>query len=201
MVNNDKKLFFEGLKKPTYIKKRDQKFFSKISNDYPFFSPAHVINLLLAKKYKSITYDKKIKKFSLGFLDRVHLYKILKNQILLNDKKSREIINDLNKDVYESNLSFLQWLSKTKDTETLQLSKSFKTDFGIIDKLNYKRKNVKLNFSKEDYMTETLAKMYIKQNKLKEALKAYKILSLKYPEKISLFANQIDFIKNKLKNE
>ena len=138
MVNNDKKLFFEGLKKPTYIRKRDQKNFFKISNDYPFFSPAHVINLLLAKKYKSITYDKKIKKFSLGFLDRVHLYKILKNQILLNDKKSREIINDLNKDVYESNLSFLQWLSKTKDTETLQLSKSFKTDFGIIDKLNYK---------------------------------------------------------------
>ena len=107
----------------------------------------------------------------------------------------------MNKNVYESNLSFLQWLSKTKDTETLQLSKSFKTDFGIIDKLNYKRKNVKLNFSKEDYMTETLAKMYIKQNKLKEALKAYKILSLKYPEKISLFANQIKDLKKRLKNE
>ena len=201
MVNNDKKLFFEGLKQPTYIKKRDQKIFLKISNDYPFFSPAHVINLVLAKKYNSIIYEKKIKKFSLRFLDRVHLYKILKDQILLNDKNSREIINDLNKNVHDSNLSFLQWLSKTKDAETLQSSKSFKTDFGIIDKLNYKRKNVKLNISKEDYMTETLAKMYIKQNKLKEALKAYKILSLKYPEKISLFANQIDFIKNKLKNE
>ena len=107
----------------------------------------------------------------------------------------------ISKNVNDINLSFLQWLSKTKDTETLQLSKSFKTDFGIIDKLNYKRKNINLNISKEDYMTETLAKMYIKQNKLKEALKAYKILSLKYPEKISLFANQIDFIKNKLKNE
>ena len=50
-------------------------------------------------------------------------------------------------------------------------------------------------------MTETLAKIYVKQGKYEDALKAYKILCLKYPEKISLFANQIDFIKNKLKNE
>ena len=55
MVNNEKKLFFEGLKKPTYINKKRSKIFLKISNDYPFFSPAHVINLLLSKKYKSIS--------------------------------------------------------------------------------------------------------------------------------------------------
>ena len=58
-----------------------------------------------------------------------------------------------------------------------------------------------IKITKEDFMTETLAKVYLKQNKLNEALKAYKILSLKYPEKISLFADQIKFIKNKLKNE
>jgi len=32
-------------------------------------------------------------------------------------------------------------------------------------------------------------------------MKAYKILSLKYPEKISLFANQIKDLKKRLKNE
>ena len=193
MVNNDNKLFFNGLKKPSEIKKKDHKFFFKISKDYPFFSPAHIINLVIAKK--------NLKKFSLRFLDRVHLFNILKNEILLSEKSSKEIINDLNKNEHKNNLSFLQWLSKTKDTETLQFKKSFKVDLEIIDELNYKRKNIKFKVNKEDYMTETLAKMYVKQNKLKEALKAYKILSLKYPEKISLFANQIDFIKNKLKNE
>ena len=49
-------------------------------------------------------------------------------------------------------------------------------------------------------MTETLAKIYIEQQKYDDALKAYKILSLKYPEKIILFANQIKLIK-KLKNK
>ena len=38
------------------------------------------------------------------------------------------------------------------------------------------------------------------KQKFKEALKAYEILSLKYPEKISLFADQIIFLENKLKN-
>ena len=201
MVNNDNKLFFNGLKKPSEIKKKDHKFFFKISKDYPFFNPALIINLVIAKKHNSIIYEKKLKKFSLRFLDRVHLFNILKNEILLSEKSSKEIINDLNKNEHKNNLSFLQWLSKTKDTETLQFKKSFKVDLEIIDELNYKRKNIKFKVNKEDYMTETLAKMYVKQNKLKEALKAYEILSLKYPEKISLFANQIDFIKNKLKNE
>ena len=50
-------------------------------------------------------------------------------------------------------------------------------------------------------MTETLAKLYIQQEKFEDALKAYKILCLKYPEKISLFADQIKIIKNQIKNK
>ena len=63
-----------------------------------------------------------------------------------------------------------------------------------------KRKTKFKKIKKEDYMTETLAELYIEQKKFKEALKAYEILSLKYPEKISLFADQIIFLKKKLNN-
>jgi hypothetical protein len=40
-----------------------------------------------------------------------------------------------------------------------------------------------------------LARVFVKQEKYEEALKAYTILSLKYPEKNSFFADQIKEIK------
>ncbi|PKP40260.1 MAG: hypothetical protein CVT96_09680, partial [Bacteroidetes bacterium HGW-Bacteroidetes-13] len=42
-----------------------------------------------------------------------------------------------------------------------------------------------------EIMTETLAKVYVAQKKYKKAIRAYKILSLKYPEKSGFFADQI----------
>lgn len=48
----------------------------------------------------------------------------------------------------------------------------------------------------ESLMTETLARVYLEQKKYENAIKAYKILSLKYPEKSGYFADQIKAIKN-----
>ncbi len=50
---------------------------------------------------------------------------------------------------------------------------------------------------KEDnqLMTETLAKVYLEQKKYDSAIKAYNILSLKYPEKSGFFADQVKKIR------
>jgi len=47
----------------------------------------------------------------------------------------------------------------------------------------------------ESLMTETLAHVYVEQKKYKKAITAFTILSLKYPEKSSFFAHQIQAIK------
>ncbi len=49
---------------------------------------------------------------------------------------------------------------------------------------------------KNELMTETLAKVYLEQKKYKQAIQAYKILSLKYPEKSSFFADRIKAVMN-----
>ncbi|HEY9169722.1 MAG TPA: tetratricopeptide repeat protein [Lutibacter sp.] len=53
----------------------------------------------------------------------------------------------------------------------------------------------------DSLMTETLAKVYLEQKKYENAIKAYRILILKYPEKSGFFADRINAIKNLQKNK
>jgi hypothetical protein len=50
-------------------------------------------------------------------------------------------------------------------------------------------------------MTQTLAKVYLEQKKYDNAIQAYRILSLKYPEKSGFFADQIKRIQILQKNK
>jgi hypothetical protein len=51
--------------------------------------------------------------------------------------------------------------------------------------------SVSKNKQESSLMTETLAKVYLEQKKYENAIQAYRILSLKYPEKSGFFADQI----------
>jgi hypothetical protein len=104
--------------------------------------------------------------------------------------------------------SFLDWFDIiNNDTprvdEKFDLINEFiKTSPKIKIKANYEAKS---NFKsetkiKDELITETLAKIYVKQEKFNKAIKAYDILSLKYPKKSSFFADQINDIK-KLKSK
>ena len=87
------------------------------------------------------------------------------------------------------------------------ISKSKK--FQLIDKFITKKPKIetskhqesKKNIAKErmikpeSLMTETLARIYLEQKNYKKAIQAYKILSLKYPEKSGFFADQIKAVK------
>ena len=133
--------------------------------------------------------------------DRSHLYYIINNDIL-NDNEKESLINEVQAESLNQEISFLDWISKTKPTPN-----KLKTNDQILNVDNFnlydlkaKKHDDKIKITKKDYMTETLAKVYINQGKFEDALKAYKILCLKYPEKISLFADQIKIIKKQIKN-
>lgn len=126
--------------------------------------------------------------------------------------KKTPFVND--KIEIPTNLSFLEWLEWSKnnsveDYDNIPSKSSFEDKIELIDTFlknnpkippvspNVPKQNLtkKIKFNKEELMTETLAKVYVKQQKFKKALLAYKILSLKYPEKNSFFADQIKAIK------
>ena len=104
--------------------------------------------------------------------------------------------------------SFIKWLKVSKHLSNNESSQEslIENFLKVTPKINPEKhiSNTDLasdfKLTKKEFMTETLAKLSFKQNKFEEAIRAYEILSLKYPEKISLFADQIKTIKNSLKN-
>ena len=55
-------------------------------------------------------------------------------------------------------------------------------------------------FEEESYFTETLAKIYVKQQRYSKALEIITRLNLKYPEKNAYFADQIRFLEKLIIN-
>ena len=110
-------------------------------------------------------------------------------------------------------LSFLDWIQFTEEKQITDPKDSEKEE-PLIEKLNIIDRFIKADpkipsvgktetinsaikqkFNSEELMTETLAKVLVKQKKYKKAISAYKILSLKYPEKNVFFAGQIKKVK------
>ena len=113
--------------------------------------------------------------------------------------------------------SFGEWLQLAspkpivRDAETSKKKKKFE----LLDKfiqskpkiIPSRESDTKVNIDesikidKNQLMTETLAKVYLEQKKYKKAIQAYKIMSLKYPEKSGFFADQIRKVKNLKKDK
>ncbi len=107
--------------------------------------------------------------------------------------------------------SFNQWLQLSNTSQISRADATIKKNSSkedLIDKFIEnnpkieplpKGKNIALRISenKQDdaLMTETLAKVYLEQKKFDNAIQAYRILSLKYPEKSGFFADQIKRIQ------
>ncbi len=136
-------------------------------------------------------------------------------------KKSNETLTEVSNNLnigkpldfkQSETLSFNQWLQLSVKKPIVRASEKKKapidTKATIINQFIqnnpkitpvHKNKNIVVSLSENtnnsSLMTETLAKVYLEQKKYGNAIQAYRILSLKYPEKSGFFADQIKRIQ------
>ena len=205
MVALDKKIFSHLLKNPKEITLDQSLSLKKLIKQYPFFQIARIIEIIGLKKYDHLNFNKVLKNCDIYSADRSILYDIIENQEIKKNNITVKNIKILSSEKTKN--SFIDWLNISKpvseNTNNTLITKFLKTNPKISSEKVKTNKNLADDFklSKKEYMTETLAKVYFKQEKYNEAIKAYEILCLKYPEKISLFADQIKTIKNSFQNK
>ena len=164
---------------------------------YPYFQALHHLGWQIAEKHAQKQDPYFLASCAVHTKNRLHLIKspageaervTLARQIRVADQV----------------MSFVDWLHKVddslpKETNQKRLIDKFIADTPKIDLVKTEKKTVDLTqkqqFDDKSLMTETLAQIYVKQGKFKNAINAYEILALKYPEKSSLFADQIKKIK------
>ena len=159
-----------------------------------------------------------IKTIAINEFQDISNKKILDKNLVNKQTESKEILglgNPLEFNKSERH-SFSEWLSLTQK-DPIDRSEPARTPndssrdkkFALIDAFIANKPKLKpldkdselINIAEdrvvetESLMTETLARIYVEQKNYDKAIQSYQILSLKYPEKSSLFADQIQAIK------
>ena len=185
------------------FKSRDNNQLSDLKelfNKYPYSQTISAYYLKSLKDQNKNNFSHILRRTAILSFDRSNL----RNWI--NDHINQEVQTNKEKNIRQDDdkFTFLDWFdqisnNKSKIDDKIDLIESFidkKSD--RIIKANheeYKFNDNKYDKDNPELITETLAKILTNQKKYKKAIKAYRILSLKYPEKSSFFADHIKEIK------
>ena len=198
MVDNSKNLFSKIINDYDPKDENQANDLKKILNSYPYFQSASAHYLKSLRIQEKGAYNELLPKTALLTSNRAILRKWLfkSQEIEITDNSKTEkysfldwfdIIDD-NVPKVEKKLDLIDQF--IKNSPKIEFSQEKKSDPDVIIEAKIK----------DELITETLAKIYVAQKKFNKAIKAYEILSLKYPKKSSFFADQIIDIK-KLKSK
>ncbi len=191
---------------PGLLNKDTLEGIKNLTEAYPYFQTAWIIYLKNLKVINHPMFKSELQKAAIRISDRRKLYRYLypekgNSDFILNSlsKASAIGINEYNLgDINEnegqearSRNTLIDAFIATKPSISL---KKEEEDIAEAPKITEVEDQVN-----DDLITETLANIFISQEKYGKAIDAFEKLSLKFPEKSSYFAARIDEI-NKLKN-
>ena len=178
----NKNIIINFLKSGNTTSNSDMSQIDELIQLFPYCEMTRIMDLIFKKRSNDLLFEQKLSESIIHVNNRQFLFSLL-NQKLDN---SNGVDNQMSEKKITNKQSgekpFNEWLNISIKTERASLKKRH-------------QKPKIYNQNSDDLMTETLAKLYIEQKHFTQAIRAYEILSLKYPKKSSFFVREIEKIK------
>ena len=169
-----------------------------VAGEFSYFQVAQILYLKSLKETSHPGFDLVLKKVAVSVPDRKKLYRFLNTtqEVVSGDgdipaeQENQQVFNlKYDEEVQAKNSLIDKFLS----SDIGKISRNPETE---VDSREVENEAVKKSVEEDgEFVTETLAMIYLQQKKYGKALHAFEKLSLKYPEKSVYFASRIKEIE------
>ena len=213
---------YQFMQNPEKMSQETLPVLKELTEQYPAFETGWILYLKNLKNLKDPLFEQELINGAIRIHDRRKLYLFL-NQKQIESVPGQSELNQLvsvdEPDVFnlvfpteyqlekpeEANVEIAQSIQNKPDKKQTLIEKFLEAQPKMpLVKVQESESPMESQKQKEmesdDFVTETLASIYAQQGYYKKAIQIFEKLSLKYPEKSTYFAAQIEKIKNLMNN-